>query len=123
MSVLIGITFKGVPTIGIIHEPWRENSDGSSGLTTWDVVGLKRDSPSLVSWISEHSEQKRPLGITVGDKPMKPILGAIVETLQKEGVIHVGATGHKMAKICRGEANCYLQVLFVFVSLLSRTRV
>ena len=137
VSVLIGVTFKGQPAIGIIHEPWRTGTDGSQGLTTWDVVGMKRAGPDHVWWpgIGEGKEEGRkdPLVIAVGDKPMKAVLGNVVELLKEkreegegewegepgERVIHVGATGHKLAKICRGEANCYLQVGFYmyFVAL------
>ena len=121
------MTYKGTPTIGVIHEPWREGKGGVKGYTTWDVVGMERSGGQHVWWpgVDGRKEEDRgPLVIAVGDKPMKAVLGHVVEELKekREGVegewegeegewlIHVGATGHKMAKMARGEANCYLQV-------------
>jgi len=117
------VTFKGQPAIGVIYEPWRVCDDGSQGLTTWDVVGMERKGPDHVWWPEKKQKkiegERESLVIAVGDKPMKAVLGNIVNLLKEkreegegergEKVIHVGATGHKLAKICRGEANCYLQ--------------
>ena len=88
---------------------------------------MERIGGQHVWWPGVEKKERDPLVIAVGDRQMKAALGNVVGLLKEkreeggewegeegEWLIHVGATGHKMAKICRGEANCYLQVLLLF---------
>jgi 3'(2'), 5'-bisphosphate nucleotidase len=97
VCVLIGVTFKGRPVAGVLHEPWFQCQDER---TLWDLVGLNRN---LFS-----STIPQSLDVVISANPSK-FISTGVERLKCDKIMKAGGTGHKLSKLLRGEGNFYLQ--------------
>ena len=89
---------KGKPVIGVIHEPWFSQKDGTFGDTIWDVVGLNKCQ-------FQHTSILRPV---MTANPSADLL-QLTKELGISDIVQAGGTGHKMAKVFRGKGNAYFQ--------------
>ena len=106
-STLIGITNKGRPIAGIIHEPFRPSIDkeGVMGHTSWGVVGVGN-----FGVVAAEGELKDIVVITSTSK--SSAMEAMVRDLGSDvtDVLKMGACGNKELRFLEQKANVFLQV-------------
>ncbi|VDN53586.1 unnamed protein product [Dracunculus medinensis] len=99
ITVLIGISYKGRPIAGIVHQPYYGKDGG--GRTVWAVVGVG------VHGIKISNEQKERVVVTTKNHSTALVVEAL-DALKSKGLLDkvqkVGGAGFKVLKCLEGAA-------------------
>ena len=103
-TVLIGVSWRGRPIAGVIHQPFygHDTHSGQLGRTVWaikhvGVFGIKRVPPA----------ENRCIVTTTRSHPTKLVAEAI-EALKPDEVLRVGGSGYKVLLLMDGTADAYV---------------
>ena len=82
VTVLIGVSFKGKPVSGVIHQPFH----GASGRTAWGMVGLGVRGISCVQGGTTEEKLKEGIKIVVTRSRMSQTIQEAVDALNPSEV-------------------------------------
>ncbi|GAB6026633.1 hypothetical protein CHUAL_013040 [Chamberlinius hualienensis] len=107
VTVMVCITVKGQPTIGVIHKPFEDK-------TIWAWVGRGHSSHLKTPDQSQSKTANDALNIIVS----RSHKGKVEETASKAfgsniKVIPAGGAGYKVLQVCSGEADAYVHVTMI----------
>ena len=111
VTTLIGITVKGVPVAGVIHQPFFNMAAGSDevGRTTWGMIGVGVFGCTPVGssgFCVPASPNNIRLTTTLSHSSSK--MEHVIQKLNPETVIRVGGAGNKVLMVIEGKADAYV---------------
>lgn len=112
VTTLIGITVRGVPVAGVIHQPFFNSTTAKDevGRTTWGMLGVGVFGCAMVD-SSGHvpaSPNNIRLATTLSHSSSK--MENVIQKMNPEAVIRVGGAGNKVLMVIEGKADVYVYV-------------
>ena len=106
VTTMIGVSHKGRPVGGVIHQPFPQ---GLTGRTIWGLVGLGAFDSSTGAAIMVGGESERTrLAMTLSHSNKN--MEAFVKALSPESVVREGGAGNKVLKLLEDKADLYVHL-------------
>jgi len=103
VTLLIGVAVKGLPTAGVIYQPWSD--DGNTGRLCWGLVGY--GAQGLIPNNTVPRTINNMIVATTKSHPSKIVEDAL-EKLKPGQILRVGGCGYKILLVIEGKADLYV---------------
>ncbi|RZC42604.1 3'(2'),5'-bisphosphate nucleotidase 1 [Asbolus verrucosus] len=103
VTVLVGLSVKGRPIAGVIHQPYYDYKSGNSlGRTIWGLVGMG------VGGFNPQNPPSGKLIVTTTRSHSDNTVQKALDSLNPDEIIRVGGAGHKVLMLIEGKAHAYV---------------
>eukprot|EP00041_Stephanoeca_diplocostata_P019830 m.432058 g.432058 ORF g.432058 m.432058 type:complete len:219 (-) comp21407_c0_seq28:1862-2518(-) len=115
VTVLIGISWKGTPLCGVVHQPWCTDTTQKCYWGCLDVGTFsnecedgKLDSETVWTKIEQPPTVDGRIAIATTRSHSRPEVNTAIEASKATEIIRIGGAGNKVIKLLEGEVDCYL---------------